>query len=677
MSRVSKLIVIISNLTALWLLAHLVSRGIPPILVPAVVAFLLSCVSAALVGDIITTAVLSLVYFVPALCIFWFNNFIFSYYAIWLAALCGAMLPRSIGSEWAFPRPFSVPLVLWTLALALSWPIVVLRELDFVSGLLDPANFSTVRVPLSPATIAVWILSVTSIATSGLLLLDWLFLAYASNGSKDRSETTRFERRVIWPLFAGAAVAALVAAYQTLVDMSFPAPSFFGSLGRAAGTMRDANAFGAVMGMWVPVAAALAIGSNGGRRWQMPIRFVLLVVLGIALWGSGSRTALLTALVGVCFLIAYIWRTLNLRHVLIGLAGAAALIAVIALSVPRSTSGPWKRFMDFAPNPSIESLQSTAYELWSRDRYGEAAMRMIAEHPFVGVGVGGFNYQYSDALHLIFGSTRPPDNAQNWYRQQLAELGLFGSVGWIVWIGMFLWVLVRRHGLPQQHAMVGAVKGALVGFAVASLLGMPAQDAAASITFVVLAAWCLKLTVPDDVSVSAVRARLSKGEWAVIIFVLVCFLGGTAYAGWTELRPPYRALRADYPYRYGFYPTDESKSDFRWTGAKAVEVMPREKRWLKLVIGAVAPDAAQNPVPVKVWFNRQLVLRVNRHGDFPITRWIRLPDDKKYVMIQIDVGRTWRPADFGVDEGQGERGVEVANWMFKDEDPPKGSITFE
>jgi O-antigen ligase len=687
MSRITKLVVIISSLVALWLLARLVSRAIPPILVPSVVAFVAAWASAALVGDVIATLILALVYVVPALCMAWFNNFSFSYYAIWLAALCGSMLPRSAVSEWALPRPFNFPVVLWALVLALSWPIVLLREVDFLPGLpgLDPESFANARVPRSPAIIAVWTLSVTSIATIGLLLLDWIFLAYPVKGSRGRNETTHFERRVVWPLLAGAASAGAVGAYQSLVDMSFPFPSFFGSLGRAVGTMRDANPFGAVMAGWVPVAVALAItapragdptGGHRERRWQMPLGLVLLTVFGIAVWGSGSRTALLAALAGVCFLIAYIWRSLNARHVVIGIATLAILVAAFALIAPSSTPGPWQRLLDLVPSRSKETLQSTAYQLWSRDMYGDAAMRMIAEHPFVGVGVGGFQYQYSDALKLMFDSKRPPDNAQNWYRQQLAELGLFGSVGWIVWMGMFLWVLVRRHGPPERRVMVGAVKGALIGLAVASLLGVPTQDAAASVTFIVLAGWCLKLTDVENTTDQTVRARLSKVEWAAILSILMCFLGGTAYAGWTELRPPLRALRVDVPYRYGFTP-DENDPEFRWTGAKAVEVLAREKRWLRLVIGAVAPDAGKNPVQVKVWIDRRLILRVNRHGNFPIVRWIRMPDDKQHVMIEIAASRTWRPSDFGLHGAERIRGVAVGSWVFSDEDPPRGSVTFE
>jgi hypothetical protein len=162
-----------------------------------------------------------------------------------------------------------------------------------------------------------------------------------------------------------------------------------------------------------------------------------------------------------------------------------------------------------------------------------------------------------------------------------------------------------------------------------------------------------------------------------MVVLLVMFLGATAYAGWTELRPPYRALRADFPYQYGFSAPNEADPGFRWTDGRAVDVFHAEKRWLKVVIGPAAPDASQRPVRVSMWFNRQLILRVDRRGTFPITKYIKLPNDQTPVMIEIQTSRTWAPADFGMGPDRHERGVAVGEWVFMDEDPPKGSLTFE
>jgi hypothetical protein len=284
MNRTTKIIVIASNLVALWLTVRLVSRGIPPITIPAIVAFTVSVALSAVLGDITTTIILSLIYLVPTLCAVWFGGFQFSYYAIWLAALSGSMIPRSVGSTWAFPRRWAAAMVLWVLTLALVWPIVILREVDFVPALLYRGDLWIARSTVSPPIAATWILNVVSIAITGLLLFDWLLLSFPAGAS------TRFERRIIWPVFTGAAVAAAVGAYQSLVDLAFLNRSMWPSLGRTVGTMWDANAFGAVIALWAPLAATVAIGREWRRR-AAPAALVLVLIFGAALWGSGSLPA--------------------------------------------------------------------------------------------------------------------------------------------------------------------------------------------------------------------------------------------------------------------------------------------------------------------------------------------------------------------------------------------------
>jgi O-Antigen ligase len=664
MNRLSKLVVIASNLTAVWLVATLVSRGLPSIFLPTVFAFCGSSIAAVVFGDVVASLVLSTVYLVPAACFAWFGNFAFSHYAIWLAGMSGSMLPRALGSRWAFPTRFTIPLVLWALVLALSWPILVWREVDFVPALLSPAGMAASRLPESPAIIAVWIACVTAIGLTGLLLLDWMCLTYSA------ARSSRFESRVATPLLAGAVVAAMVASYQSLVDISFLNRTLFGSIGRAVGTMRDANAFGAMAALWWPVAVAKMIGA--GRRIRTVAWSVIAVFLGIGVWASGSRTALLAACIGLFVVVFRASRVIPVRRLMVGGVIAVLVCAALGRVVP---STAWGRAKGMVPTLSRQDLTAAAYQLWSRDLYGTTALAMVAEHPLVGVGVGGFNYLYGDVMFRISGAGRPPDNAQNWYRQQLAELGLIGSLGWMTWLGMFIWMLARRPDVEGTRAMAGAAQGAILGLAAASLLGMPTQDTAASITFVVMLYWCLQLKGYAAPNHADPVRRPSRSEWVGVCVIVAGFLGGTVRAAQTELRPAFRAFRGGYPYSHGFA-SDPHDPGVRWAGARAVEVFSAEKRWLKIVIADVAPDAALDPVEVDVRINRQPILSVRRRANFPITRWIRMPAYGTPLIIEIDVDRTWRPLEAGHD-AEPARGVAIREWSFSQEDPPRGSMTVE
>ena len=267
------------------------------------------------------------------------------------------------------------------------------------------------------------------------------------------------------------------------------------------------------------------------------------------------------------------------------------MLLAVALLGFMSDSIMSRRIQQLLPDLSAHSLVRAWNELWERNRYGTSAVRMIADHPLVGVGIGGFHTQVSDAAYLEGGAALPSDNAQNWFRHQLAETGLLGSAGWLVFCGSFLWLLLRREaGRPAP--MAGAARGSIVGLGVASLLGMPTQDVAVFFSLLVFVVWWVKLATPLPMPARSRRGSASAS--GLIGGVLGCFLVGTAYAGWNDLRPPFRAMRADWRYQDGLH-DPEPDSDLRWTEGKAVDVFEigdaREDRWLKLTLGAVAPDA--------------------------------------------------------------------------------------
>jgi hypothetical protein len=304
--------------------------------------------------------------------------------------------------------------------------------------------------------------------------------------------------------------------------------------------------------------------------------------------------------------------------------------------------------------------------------------------------VGAFHGLVSHYYFLLTGGGYlVPDNAQNWYRHQLVEYGLIGSLGWILWVVLFGWfVLSTRAPQPARFAAT-TVKGMLVALAVVSLVGMPTQTAAVTVTLWTLAFWYVALVgVPaaaargdgptpvrgaePPAGFGAVRTR----TWLAIWTIVALSVSGTAYTARYRLRVTQRAEAAGWHYQYGFY-DDESDSAVRWTAGKAVDVFEiahrNEDRFLKLDIGAVAPDADQRPVEVKVWRDDDLVLRLRRRSDGLATRYVCVPRGRKMMMMQVEVSRTWRPSDYGRGTDQREHGVAVGKWTFV-YDPPKNAF---
>ena len=63
-----------------------------------------------------------------------------------------------------------------------------------------------------------------------------------------------------------------------------------------------------------------------------------------------------------------------------------------------------------------------------------------------GVGVAAFHTLVHDFSMAASGKDIVPDNAQNWFRHHLAELGVLGSLPWLAWCVVFALRLFARRG---------------------------------------------------------------------------------------------------------------------------------------------------------------------------------------------------------------------------------------
>jgi hypothetical protein len=305
-------------------------------------------------------------------------------------------------------------------------------------------------------------------------------------------------------------------------------------------------------------------------------------------------------------------------------------------------------------------------QLWDRDApFGTVTVKMLREFPLTGVGIGSFNHLFVDfslpfnPIHLA------TDSAQSWYRHHLAEMGWLASLGWIFWVGSFGWILLRSKGAPPFRDAATLVKGGLCTVAVVSLVAMPTQSFAFSLSVWVMAAWFLHLS--PDARHRASVARVGDGPWSWVAcwaFVLV-FVGATAWVGWTRLRPPLRAVVADWPYQYGLSELEAQPSSppIRWLGKSAVSVFPVTGAWLKLTVLGGPPDITTNParLTVRRQDNRKII-DVTRMASAPETWYLQAPANAKQMMLQFEVSR--------------DHAVAVADWSFVDA-PPRGAVVIQ
>jgi hypothetical protein len=304
--------------------------------------------------------------------------------------------------------------------------------------------------------------------------------------------------------------------------------------------------------------------------------------------------------------------------------------------------------------------------LWERDAYGTASTRAIRDTPLFGVGVGAFVLLSMDYARMNGGPEVPFDNAQNWFRHQLAELGIVGCAGWLLWIVLFAGTLIRGGAEGGNAVLAAGLKGALLGLTAASMLGVPSLSPAVTLTFWTFAFWFLGLLVGREQEESRTwRLFQARGVgWIFVTAVAVAYALGTVYVAKKQLSVPKRAQYFGWNYHYGFHELEQAERPFRWTAQEGVTVVPVSGRTFVLRIWSGDPSVSQQPVQAKVWVNDRLVLSERLAHPYPIQRRVALPPGETRMIVRTWVDRTWSPRAQGSHDAR-ELGLAVGDWVFE------------
>lgn len=542
----------------------------------------------------------------------------------WLAALAG-LLAWPLSAGWRVDGAWRTGVAAWALVLAVTWPVTVLRELDFTLHTIGAAapvgSFGpSAQVAAAHVTLA------AEAQLVALLLFDWAWGA------------PLVRRRQAWLALApGVALACGTAIWQYGVDPAFLSRKPWIALGRAAGPFFDANAMGALAAL---IGASLARPSLRPLAIPSPIWsgvWVALAVAGAA--ASGSRTALAALVVSAVIVTLAAMRG---RQRLMGVVVVATLLAVagriasgqddlVAGNAAERLAGTMRRVLDGGATAAWEIV-------WRRDGYGPASMAAIADHPWVGVGPGAFGNVIADYATLALGYTLPSDNAQNWWRQQLADLGLVGSVGPMLCAVLALTAVLRSWRRPADSSTYRTMPLAAAGLM--AFVSPPSQHPVLQVLIGLLVADAVApLEVTDNPQASARTWRPA----AVLVWTvaLVC-VTGLAWEGWTSFRPPHRAARFHFAYNYGLSaPVQTPFGDGRWSARRSVAVFPPEGPVLVARVVLPHDDLARLPVVVTISDGDGVVCRHEARDRSAFECRLAVPDGR-WPLVQVDIGRAWR-----------------------------------
>ncbi len=259
---------------------------------------------------------------------------------------------------------------------------------------------------------------------------------------------------------------------------------------RVGGLMEQANSMGAFLCYYGIVLLALGVSARPRRR-GLPYLVGFLFAARAILY-TFSRAAYLALAVGSGTVLLFGSPALLVAA---GGLGVGAVIVSPSL-IPASVR---ERLSDTTAERQIRPGESVAPNLDRSSAHRlvlwKGALRMIGEHPLLGVGVGRFQETIGAYTEYPLKKTDPHD-AHNAYLLQAAEMGV-PSVGlllllYLTW-GAIALRLRRRRRHPVDRRLGLAFLGALVGVLVSCMLGSRFSDEALIAWFWILAAAVLVL----------------------------------------------------------------------------------------------------------------------------------------------------------------------------------------
>lgn len=201
-----------------------------------------------------------------------------------------------------------------------------------------------------------------------------------------------------------------------------------------AGALRLKSVFGTpnnaalYLGRLVPITAGIAVmGTNKRRRWLYGIAGItMLAAAGLTL----SKGSILLGIPAGLALVLILWQ--GRRGLFIVLGG---IVAEGLALIPLSRHPRFAELFDFASETSTSLFR---VQLW------QSTLRMIRDHPLLGVGLDNFLYQYR-GRYILPAAWRQPDLSQphNFLLNYWARLGLIGLAAGI-WMQVAFWQLAWR-----------------------------------------------------------------------------------------------------------------------------------------------------------------------------------------------------------------------------------------
>lgn len=265
---------------------------------------------------------------------------------------------------------------------------------------------------------------------------------------------------VLFMLLAGVGQ-ALLGFYQFFGRVGPQAFVVLGRFVRAYGTFEQPNPYGGYLGLVLPLAFGVLLGTRrlgirkfGIRKFvnswvrhestNLRVMNFLLAILGLATMGaalimSWSRGGWLGfAAAFILMSLAYSRRAAVLFALLCLLIASVLLLGSFQ-ALPQTIVQRLTDFLPYLHTLDVQGVKVTDanYAVVERMAHWQAAWGMFNDRPWLGVGIG--NYEPVYPAYSLPGWTEPLGHAHNYYLNIAAEAGLIGLAAYLVLWGAAFW----------------------------------------------------------------------------------------------------------------------------------------------------------------------------------------------------------------------------------------------
>lgn len=477
-----------------------------------------------------------------------------------------------------------------------------------------------------------------------------LWCAFSILKEVGEEERANYVSRLFKALAMGLLPVLAFAFYQHFFNSSF---AFWGDQSwlnenRVSGGMSDPNALGLFLALTTPAFLFLACRGN----WKEKLFFFPLSAAALlAMTYSGSRSSLLFLfLCGLFLCLFFLLRYFKARSFgkkqLFLILGGAALLIIFAATLPTI------KLNERSSNPVLARVARQLNRRKSekgisffdrREIQWKQAWRIWKEYPMEGVGVGAFPLEVVN-YNREAGEETPSDNPWNQYLTWGVELGIVGTLIWLILLFLFFKKARPSEALKGDFSISVVMGAGFLSFLLISFFGTHLN--APEISALVALLLALYLAGKGEAESAPLRLR----HLCAAALFLVVLNSIYAFAVFGDLGAQERRERFFLSDDFGLYAKERWQGNafqYRWSaprGGMLLEV-PEDKSVLKLRLAAVREDVSRdNFVAVTFYYaGERLDTIVLTEPDWREIKLNIFPWLPKKALLCFEVSRVWHP----------------------------------